>query len=266
MLIQARERTVFYGDGGRKPSQGEPLVVFVHAAGADHSIWTLQARYFAHHGYAVCAIDLPGHGRSAGPSCTTIEDMADVVSSAISLLERDVAMLVGHSMGALVAIEVAARIPNLIDRLALLGAGIPMTVNDKLLIEARRDVPKAARIITGWGHAPGARMGGHPAPGLWMTGGAVRLIERVLPKTLHADLLSCDKYRAGCEVFTNIICPTILLNGSLDRMVPRHASLALAQKIAIVESIDINSGHFMMSEMPDAVLDALRKFIAREPA
>ena len=141
-----------------------------------------------------------------------------------------------------------------------------MTVNDKLLIEARRDVPKAARIITGWGHAPGARMGGHPAPGLWMTGGAVRLIERVLPKTLHADLLSCDKYRAGCEVFTNIICPTILLNGSLDRMVPRHASLALAQKIAIVESIDINSGHFMMSEMPDAVLDALRKFIAREPA
>ena len=46
----------------------QPTVVFVHGAANDHSVWALQSRYFAHHGCNVLAVDLPGHGRSAGPA------------------------------------------------------------------------------------------------------------------------------------------------------------------------------------------------------
>jgi pimeloyl-ACP methyl ester carboxylesterase len=54
-------------------------VAFVHGAQNDHSVWILQSRYFAHHGFAVLAWDLPGHGRSAGPALDTVEAMADWV-------------------------------------------------------------------------------------------------------------------------------------------------------------------------------------------
>ena len=45
---------------------GKPTVVFIHGAANDHSVWTLQSRYFAYHGWNALALDLPGHGKSAG--------------------------------------------------------------------------------------------------------------------------------------------------------------------------------------------------------
>ena len=52
--------------GGRPIIDAQPLVVLVHGAQHDHSVWALQSRYLAHHGYSVLALDLPGHGRSGG--------------------------------------------------------------------------------------------------------------------------------------------------------------------------------------------------------
>ena len=58
-------RTYCY-TGGKPHQAGQPTVVFLHGVLHDHSVWTLLARWCAHHGYGVLALDQPGHGRSAG--------------------------------------------------------------------------------------------------------------------------------------------------------------------------------------------------------
>ncbi|MBM3338316.1 MAG: alpha/beta hydrolase, partial [Betaproteobacteria bacterium] len=50
--------------GGKSFDAALPTAVFIHGAQNDHSVWALQTRYFAHHGFSVLAVDLPGHGRS----------------------------------------------------------------------------------------------------------------------------------------------------------------------------------------------------------
>jgi pimeloyl-ACP methyl ester carboxylesterase len=55
--------------GGKAFDATLPTVVFIHGAQNDHSVWGLQSRWFAHHGFGVLAVDLPGHGRSEGDRC-----------------------------------------------------------------------------------------------------------------------------------------------------------------------------------------------------
>src|SRR5919198_331082 len=98
-------RRLFAATGGGAFDAARPTVVFLHGAGMDHSIWALQTRWFAHHGRNVLALDLPGHGRSEGPSLSDIGAMAASVLAVLDAVGAARAALVGHSMGALVALE-----------------------------------------------------------------------------------------------------------------------------------------------------------------
>ena len=71
--------SVCYGSGSGRPRPDSEIIVFLHGAGFDHSVWVMPARYFARHGYRVIAPDLPGHGRSDGPALQSIEQMAEWV-------------------------------------------------------------------------------------------------------------------------------------------------------------------------------------------
>ncbi|MFX7874653.1 alpha/beta fold hydrolase, partial [Acinetobacter baumannii] len=70
---------VFAATGGRPFTAAGPVVVFLHGAAMDHSCWSTQTRYFAHHGFGVLAPDLPGHGRSGGQPLGSVEALADWV-------------------------------------------------------------------------------------------------------------------------------------------------------------------------------------------
>ena len=63
--------------GGKPFNPALPTVAFIHGAENDHSVWALQSRWFAHHGFGVLAVDLPGHGRSEGRLLPTVEAQAD---------------------------------------------------------------------------------------------------------------------------------------------------------------------------------------------
>src|SRR6516165_1371748 len=112
--------------GGRDFDAAQPLVVFLHGAGLDHSVWALLARFFAHRGRAVLAPDLPGHGRSTGAPLASITAMADWTAELIAAAGVDKAALVGHSMGALVALETGARHPTRVTAVALIGPAAAM--------------------------------------------------------------------------------------------------------------------------------------------
>jgi pimeloyl-ACP methyl ester carboxylesterase len=242
--------------------ESQPTAVFIHGAANDHSVWALQSRYFAHHGWNVLALDLPGHGQSDGPTCTSVEAFAQWVAACLDAMHIKSAYVIGHSMGSLTALELASARGDLVSKLALIGTAAPMAVGDALLDAAENDEEKARKMIVGWSYAPASQLGNnHKAPGTWLPGNSMALMRRMAKGLLHSDLLACKAYANGLVAAAKVECPVRVLIGESDMMTPLKASLAVvgALKNARVERI-VNTGHNMYAEAPDTVLKVLWSF------
>ncbi len=261
-LTVSNSKTYAY-TGGKPFNPALPAVVFIHGAENDHSVWTLQSRWFAHHGFSVLAVDLPGHGRTEGPLLPSVEAHAGWIVALLDAAGVKQAALVGHSMGSLISLEAASRTPERITKIALVGTAVPMPVSEALLTAAREARPKAEGMVNVWSHGPRGAIGGNTVPGMWMMGASLRLAERAGDGVLFNDLNACNAYQRGMEAAAAANCPALLVVGSRDMMTsPRGApKLAAAMKDARIAAIE-GSGHALMAEYPDAVLDALRSFIA----
>ena len=262
MRFEVAGRDVYAYTGTRPLDATLPTVVFVHGAGNDHSVWALQSRYFAHHGRNVLAVDLPGHGRSKGDAMDSIEAISDWIPSLLDGAGVGAAVLVGHSMGALAVLECAARYPERVTRIALLGPAAPMPVADALLDAAKRNDHAAFELITGWSYSAGKQLGGNTMPGVWLTGNAMRLLERTNPGVLHADLVACNAYAGGLAAAAKVRCPVLVVDGARDIMAPPKNARELIGALRAARVVDLpECGHALMAEQPDAVLDALRAFL-----
>ena len=262
MELKVDDKRAFATTGGRAFDVTQPTVLLVHGAGMNHTVWVLQTRYFAHHGHNVLAVDLPGHGRSEGPALTSIGDMADWLSRLLDVAGVEAAAIVGHSMGSLIAIEFSARHPERVTTVALLSTAAPMAVSKELLSAAKANDHDAIDMITVWGHGPGAQLGGHKAPGLWMTGSAERLLEQAADGVLYIDLSACNSYQGGLEAASRVQCPVLMVMGRDDRMTPPRAARGLIDAIPGAQTVMIEGcGHLMMIEKPDQVLDTLRAVV-----
>ena len=258
MLLRADNIETFASNGGRAFDPSLRLAVFLHGAGLDHSVWALQSRWFAYHGWSVLAPDLPGHGRSGGEPLASIEAMADWVIRLIEAAGAKSAKLIGHSMGSLVALEAAARHPGHVTELGLIGAAAAIPVSPDLLAAAKANDHDAIDMVSIWGHGFSAGLGGSLAPGLWMLGGAERLLERARPGVLFADLLACDSYKGGPAAAARISAPVTLVLGERDLMTPHKAGRALAAALPNPRvTVLPGAGHMLMAEHPDEVLKAL---------
>jgi pimeloyl-ACP methyl ester carboxylesterase len=263
MELHLEHAPTHLADYGKGFDPARPTVVLVHGAGMDHSVWPLQARHFAYRGWNALAVDLPAHGRSEGELRTSIPALADWLQDLITALEAPAVHLVGHSMGALVALDLAARHRRKIARLALLGAAPRMPVHPALLEAAGQSGPLAAELICDWGFGPTGHLGGHKAPGSWMLGHALRLLEASTGPRLATDLAACHAYQGGLDAATRVRCPTLVVAGAADRMTPAREGAKLAAAIKDARLITLPAcGHMMMIEQPDATLDALVGFLA----
>ncbi|MGE5169927.1 MAG: alpha/beta fold hydrolase [Rudaea sp.] len=262
MLFDVGGDRVYAYTGSRPFAPDLPSVLFVHGAGNDHGVFALQSRYFAWHGMNAVAIDLPGHGRSGGAPLRSVEALADWLPRALDALGVRACAVVGHSMGALAALECTARHPARVTRLALLGPAAPMPVSDDLLAAAQRDDHVAFELINGWSFAPPAQLGANPVPGMWMLGNAMRLLERSRPGVLWTDLVACNDYANGVAAAGNVQCPVLVMLGTRDIMAPPRNAQALIATLRDVRTVSLpETGHALMAERPDAVLDALRSFL-----
>ena len=262
MELRVGNESAYAYTGGKAFDPSLPAVVFIHGGALDHCVWILQSRYLAHHGHAVLAVDLPGHGRSGGAPLASIEAIADWVVALLDAARVRAAALVGHSMGSLVALECAARTPQRVNRIALIGTAFPMSVSPDLLEAARSDEAEAQRMINLWSHAAYAHYPGNPGPGFWVGGGNLRLMQRQKRGTLHADFAACNAYAAGLERAGRVKCPALFLLGARDAMTPARSGRELAKALpqATVKTLG-DSGHNLMGEKPDEVLDALMEFL-----
>ena len=269
MKFDVQGRTAYAYTGGKPWADGERCVVFIHGALNDHSVWTLLARWYAHHGYRVLAVDQPGHGRSDGPPLASVEALADWVIALLDAAGVASAHLVGHSMGSLVALEAAARAPTRAAGLVMVGTAYPMKVSDALLATARDDPARAIAMVNAFSHSGIASKPSFPGPGAWLHGGASALMHRMQDTAARAqagnlfehDFRVCDAYANGLEAAARVACPAHLIVGTRDVMTPARATKELAAVLRATVA-RVASGHALMQEAPDAVLNAMRLAIS----
>ena len=107
MYLQVNHHKTYCYTAGKAFDVAKPTVVFIHGVLNDHSVWNLQSRYLAHHGWNVLAIDLPGHCKSEGDAPASVEEAATFIAALLDAAGIDKAALVGHSWGSLIALESA---------------------------------------------------------------------------------------------------------------------------------------------------------------
>jgi pimeloyl-ACP methyl ester carboxylesterase len=254
--------SVFWSAGGQELDVRKPAVLLLHGAGLDHSVWTLQARYLAHHGRSVIAPDLPGHGRSDGTPLRSIGDLAQWCWSLLDHLHIDRVNLIGHSMGALIALAMGATEPQRTRSLCLIAAAAEMPVHPDLLAAAGNDLEMASALISMWGFGPAGQVGGNRVPGMQMRLSGQRLVERSKPGTLAADLAACSHYGDGLRDAGKVQAPVHLLLGAEDRMTPpgkgRQLAAAMTQSAGGAKvTLLPGCGHMIMAERPNETIDVL---------
>ena len=134
-------------------------------------------------------------------------------------------------------------------------------VDPHLLNAAEANDHAAIDMVDIWGHGFRAGIGGSLAPGLWMLGSAMRLLERARPGVLFKDLAACNAYCDGLASAAKVRVPVTLVLGERDIMTPARSGMQLAAALLDARvTVLKNAGHMLMSERPDEVLNAVRDF------
>lgn len=272
MHIQVNGAAIYCYTGGKAFDAAKPTAVFIHGVLNDHSVWALQSRYMANHGWNVLAIDLPGHCKSGGDAPTSVEQAADFIGALLDAAGVERAALVGHSWGSLIAMEAAARLKGRISHLVLVGTAFPMKVSPALIEASQSDPEKALRMVNVFSRntlaAPPSALG----PGTWVFGTGMALGRRVLRSNpavnvFHRGFVACDSYAGGEAAMAQLTCPVLFALGAQDQMTPPKAAQGLVNAArAAGQSVSIASlpvGHHQMTEAPEETLFALRDFLAR---
>ncbi len=267
MQLVVNSHNTFCYTGGKAFDPAKPTAVFVHGVLNDHSVWILQTRYLAHHGWNVLAIDLPGHGQSGGEPPASVEAASDFILALMDAAGLAKAALIGHSFGSLIALETAARAPDRVSHLVLVGTASPMKVAPALLEASVNNPEKAIAMVNTFSHSTLAPPPSALGPGTWLYGGSRALMRRVLasnPKVnvFHVGFKACDAYAGGDAAMAKVTAPTLFVLGKADQMTPVRAAQSLVRAAARGKVVVVPGGHSMMTESPDAVLDAIRDFLA----
>lgn len=266
MKYQVLGASLYAYTGGKAFNPAQPTAVFIHGVLNDHSVWILQTRFFAHHGWNVLAIDLPGHCKSAGTPPASVEAAAEVVLALLDAAGLEQAALIGHSFGALIALEAAARAPQRVSHLALLGVAYPLRVSAALL-EASVSAPeKAIAMVNVFSHALLAPPPSALGPGTWIYGASRALMRRVLASNtdtnvFHTGFKACDNYTGGEAAIVRVACPVLFVLGNADQMAPPKGAQGLIKLASAARTVMVPAGHQMMVEAPEEVLAALRQLL-----
>lgn len=266
MLVEVSGNKVFAGTGGKIFDNKKPVIIYLHGSGFSHIAWVPLAGQFTQKGYSVLVLDFPGHGNSEGMALRTIEENAKWLKELLKKLDLKKASLVGHSQGALTALEFASSYPELITKLCLMSASHSMPVHPDLIKMAENDDDQAIELMLKWCYA------GHSGDiiteyGQVLTNKKSIEVARMILKSkkysevLAADLNACNNYKNGLHSAKNINCPTMIISGDKDKMISLDKATDLSSHIKD-SSLEVvkNAGHMITSEEAVKIRSILSKF------
>lgn len=242
---------IFYFSNGAENAMRPPLI-FIHGAGGTHLHWPPQVRRIPDQ--RILALDLPGHGKSAGFGSQSISDYAGQVVEFLDEARMNAAVFIGHSMGSAIALTLALDFPKRVLGLGLVGGGARLRVNPQILENSASDLlfPHAIKLIND------AEFSAHVNPRLKEL--AAQRMNEIRPSVLHGDFLACNEFDVMSRL-GEISKPTLILCGADDILTPvkysefLHAQIANSRLVIVPEA-----GHMVMLEAPQTVADEIGAF------
>lgn len=253
------------------PADGEPLVL-LHGLGGAAANWALLAPLLGER-HRVVLVDLPGHGGSDPlPAAPGIGPYADRVALLAERLGLGPAVVVGHSLGGLVALRLAARRPEAVRSLVLAapaGIGSGTRAAERALAFAGWVQP-GRRVSPYWRVVARSEALKRLAFGRWFVADPSALgpeaVEALLGEiNLHTDTdsarraLTADDPRLDLH---DLRCPALVLWGAEDRQLPVDDAFEYARRIRASLRVIADCGHLLIVERPDACFDAIERFLA----
>ena len=237
----------------------KPTILLMHGSGLSHIVWSFHEQFYSTQGFNILSVDLPGHGNSEGPSLQSIEEISDWIKSLMTKLNIEKIIIIGHSQGALVGIDFAARYPKFILSLVLVAGSYKMPVNQDLIHYAEAGDEKAILLMMKWGYEGSkAFIGGNPVKKIINSSREIREI-------LAVDLNACNNYKDGKESLKKISCPTLCIFGDLDKMVPLEVGNKMASMINKSETKIINNcGHMIIFEKAFEMRKLVKEFLTKK--
>ena len=260
MYIEINKKKVFASTGGKPFTKDQPLVLFIHGSGLDHTFWGLHSRFFAFRNYSVLCLDTPGHTNSDGPALNSIEEMGDWVNDVITHLDAKQISIVGHSQGCLIGMEYASRYPEKIMSVSFITSGYETPVNSFLLDAAENNPEVAVNKMISWGFGEAGHMFQGTIPGNSMLVGGYKTMFK---NPLHIDLHACNNYKGGKKAASSIKAPCQLILAGKDLMAPRKSGMALADALPQTRELHVidHCGHMLPLESPNECRNLLKNFI-----
>ena len=249
--IDIEARRLFFE---RFASDGEKgSLVFIHGSGGDKTKWQKQLDTLPS-GYVGIAIDLPGHGDSTGPTCQSVAEMAEIINALLQALSlpRPV-VVVGHSMGSAICLQLALDYPKAIEGMVLIGGGSRMKVMPSLLEDLAQGHNQTSFVPLGFAQeSPRSLVEAEQA--------ACAKVDAAL---LLADFMACNEFDISSQL-NRIITPALMIVGKEDRLTPLKYSEYLQKSIPGSQLLIIPAaGHYVMLEQSTSVNQALQDFLAR---
>jgi pimeloyl-ACP methyl ester carboxylesterase len=244
---------------------GERVVLLLHGIGGGHRVFAPQMQALSGAGWRAMAWDMPGYGYSR---TVTPYDLATLADSCLELIELQDArelVLVGHSMGGMVAQEVVAQAPEAVAGLVLAGTtaafGKPAGAWQQEFLKSR-----TAPLDAGGSMAELAR---ELVPGLVaescdsaVLAEAIAGMAAVPQATYRHALEALVAFDRRAELAA-IGVPTLVVAGALDRNAPPEVVEKMAQRIPGARYAVIpDAGHLMYSEQPALFNAVLLAFLA----
>lgn len=270
MYLAVNQQKTYCYTAGKTFDAAKPTVVFIHGVLNDHSVWSLQSRYLANHGWNVLAIDLPGHCKSQGHAPASVEEAATFIAALLDATGIKKVALVGHSWGSLIALEAASKLGDRITHLVLVGTAFPMRVSAGLLDASLNDPMAALKIINVFSRSTLAAPPSSLGPGTWVYGSSLALGRRVLASNpnvnvFHRGFKACDAYENGEIAINEVTCPILFLLGAQDQMTLEKSAQLLIEKAQnsgkTCKVVRIAVGHHQMTEAPEETLTAIKNFL-----
>jgi 3-oxoadipate enol-lactonase len=244
---------------------GGRTVLMLHGIGGGHLAFAPQVETFASAGYRAVAWDMPGYGHSAPIEPYTFKGLAQSCIALIETLKCGDVVLLGHSMGGMVAQEVVARRPELVSKLILCGTSPAFGKSDgqwqrdfiaerTAPLDAGRSMAELAEVLVPQMVGPGSLPEG------------VRLATHcmgLVPPSTYRRALECLVTFDRRANLAEIRVPTLLVAGQYDKNAPPSVMKKMADAIPGSDYIEMKGvGHLQNLEAPDDFDGFVLNFLA----
>lgn len=234
-------------------TEKDPSLLFIHGAGGNGKIWEEQAAFFKGK-HSIFRLDLPGHGGSDPRGEDRISSYARWARlSSDKLFAKRPFVLVGHSMGGAVVLELALKPPDGLKGIVVVGSGAKLAVT-RAIFQMLSENPEAFFETIG-------RFAFSPAAPVAVVERFVLVARQCPAPVTFNDFQACDHFDIRNRL-PEIRIPTLVLCGEEDQLTPVKYSRYLHENITNSHLIVIpNAGHMVMMEQPDTLNRAIESFL-----